>query len=199
MKYNMELPKIKRYSHTMRLVLNVFFWVSVIVTCVSFVAAIIIFILPDSKFIVSEGNLKQNGFSLDGILRFNLSEVPQETVLKKLYLTIMFMSSFISILVGLVLRQLVLIVKSVEEDRPFAIENAKRILTIGIVLTLSSFLIPIFEFLVGGAMVDTLKIQNVSINYSINITLLFAGLMLFILSGIFSYGGYLQSEYDDTV
>lgn len=199
MKYNMNLPKIKRYSHTMRIVLNVFLWAAIIIACVSFVAAIVIFIMPNSKFVISEGNLKQNGFSLDGILRFNFSEVPQEAVLKKLYLTIMLMSSFISILISLVLKQLVLIIKSVEEDRPFAVENAKRILTIGMILTLSSFLIPICEFLVARAMVDTLRIQNVSINYSINITLMFTGFMLFILSGIFNYGGYLQNEYDDTV
>lgn len=199
MKSNMELPKIERYSHTMRIVLKVFFWVAIIITCVSLVAAIIMFIIPSSKFVISEGNLEQNGFSLDGILRFNFSDVPQEASLKQLYLTIMLMSSFIGALIILVLKQLVLILKSVEEDRPFALENAKRILTIGVILILSSFLIPTFEFFVAREMVDTLQIQNVNIIYSINITLMFTGFLLLILSGIFSYGGYLQNEYDDTI
>lgn len=199
MKVNMELPKVKKYSHNLKFVFNVFYWAAIIITCVSLVAAIVIFFLSDSKFILTEGKLKQNGFSLDGILRFNFIEVPNETLLKKLYLTILLMSSSIGVLVSLILNQLVFILKSVEEDRPFDKINAKRISIIGAILIISSFLIPIFELLVAKAMVETLSIQNASINYSINITLLVTGFMLFILSGIFSYGNYLQYEYDETV
>lgn len=199
MKYNQELPKIKRYSHIMRVVLNVFFWMDIIITCVSVAAIIIIFILPDSKFVISEGALKHSGFSLDQILRFHFNVVPQETSLKKLYLAIMLMSATIGILISIVLKQLVLIIEGVEEDRPFAVENGYRISKIGVVLTAGAFLIPIGEFFVASAMVDTLRIQNVSINYSINITLMFTGFLMFILSGIFRYGSYLQHEYDDTV
>lgn len=199
MKVNMELPKVKKYSHNLKFVFNVFYWAAIIITCVSLVAAIVIFFLSDSKFILTEGKLKQNGFSLDSILRFNFIEVPNETLLKKLYLTILLMSSSIGVLVSLILNQLVFILKSVEEDRPFDKINAKRISIIGAILIISSFLIPIFELLVAKAMVETLSIQNASINYSINITLLVTGFMLFILSGIFSYGNYLQYEYDETV
>jgi len=199
MNYNLEIPKIKRYSHNLRIVMNVFYWVAIIATCATLVAAIVIILISDSNFTVSEGTLKHLGFTLNGILRYNLNEVPQEIILKRLYITIMLMSASIFALIIPVLKQLILILKTVEEDRPFAVENAKRILTIGVVLTFSSILIPAFEVLVTRTMVDTLKIQNVSINYSINISLIFTGFMLLILSGIFNYGSYLQHEYDETV
>lgn len=199
MKCKMELPKVKKYSHNLKIVLNVFYWAAIIFTCVSLVAAIVIFFLSDSKFILSESNLKQNGFSLDGILRFNFIEVPKEALLKKLYLTILIMSSSIGVLISLVLKQIVLILHSLDKDKPFDKINAKRISTIGTVLIISSFLLPVFEILVAKAMVETLSIQNVSINYTINISMLITGFMLFILSGIFSYGNYLQYEYDETV
>jgi hypothetical protein len=119
--------------------------------------------------------------------------------MKNIYLAIMIMSALIFVLMIPILKQLVLILKTVEEDKPFAKENAKRISTVGIVLMLSSFLIPAFEVFVARIMIDTLKIENISTNYSANIILILTGFMMFILSGIFKYGSYLQHEYDETV
>jgi hypothetical protein len=85
------------------------------------------------------------------------------------------------------------------EDKPFEKENAKRISIVGIVLVFSSFLIPASEVFVARTLIDTLNIQNVNTNYSANIILILAGFLMFILSGIFKYGSYLQYEYDETV
>lgn len=195
----MELPKVKKYSHNLKIVLNVFYWVAIIFTCASFLATIVVFFLSDTRFILGESNITQSGFSLDGILRFNFVEVPNKALLKNLYLSIFIMSSFVGILISFVLKQIVLILHSLDNDKPFDQKNAKRISIIGVVLILSSFIFPLFKVIIAKAMVETLNMQNVGINYSINITMLITGFMLAILSGIFNYGTYLQYEYDETV
>ncbi len=200
MNYKSKMLKIKRYSHNLRIVMNVFYWVSIVVAIGSLIAAIVIKLISDSHFVLNGKSIGHLGFSLDGLIKYNLNEVALQGInMKNIYIAIIIMSASISFLTIPILKQLVLILKSVDEDKPFAKENAKRISTVGIILILSSFLIPAFEVFVGSTMIDTLKIQNLSTNYSLNISLILSGLMMFILSGIFMYGSYLQHEYDETV
>lgn len=200
MKYKAEMQKIKRFSHNIRIVMNVFYWGTIVAALGSLIAAIVIKFIPDSQFILSEGNIGHHTFSLDSIIKYNLNGVAsQGTSMKNIYITIMIMSSLICALLIPVLKQLVLILKTVEENKPFAIENAKRISIFGVVLMLSSVLIPAIEVFVANMIIDTLRIQNISTNYSINFVLVLVGFMVIILGGIFKYGSYLQYEYDETV
>jgi len=41
--------------------------------------------------------------------------------------------------------------------------------------------------------------SGIDMSYTPNLTMLFSGILLFILSGVFKYGNYLQDEYDATV
>ncbi|NMB97178.1 MAG: DUF2975 domain-containing protein [Clostridiaceae bacterium] len=109
------------------------------------------------------------------------------------------MSTAIFILLVPALKQLVLILASVEKNSPFAVENSRRISNLGLILIISSFLLPAFEILVVKTMIDTFNIKHVSINYTVNIALILSGFLMFILSGVFNYGSYLQNEYDETV
>ncbi len=200
MNYNSKVLRIKRYSHNLRIVMNVFYWVSIVVAVGSLIAAIVIKLISDSHFVLNGKSIGHFGFSLDGLIKYNLNDLALQGInVKNIYIAIMIMSASISFLVIPILKQLVLILKSVDEDKPFAKENAKRISTVGIILILSSFLIPAFEVFVGSTMIDTLNIQNLSTNYSLNISMILSGLMMFILGGIFMYGSYLQHEYDETV
>ncbi len=192
--------KIKRFSHNLRIVMNVFFWASIVVAIGSVIAAIVINLVSDSHFLLSDKDIGHVGFSLDGLIKYNLNDSALQGInMKNIYFVIFIMSAFISFLIIPVLKQIVLVLKSVEEDKPFAKENAKRISIIGIVFILGSFIIPAFKVFVAMTMIDTLRIQNVTTNYSIDIISTLAGLMMFILSGIFMYGSYLQYEYDETV
>lgn len=180
--------------------MNVFYWVAIIVAIGSLIAAIVIKLVSDFHFVLIEKNIGHLGFSLDGLIKYNLNETALQGInMKNIYIAIAIMSAFISFLIIPVLKQIVLILKSVEEDKPYAKENAKRISIIGIMFILSSFIIPAFEVFVAMTIIDTLKIQNVTTNYSIDIILILTGVMMFILSGIFMYGSYLQNEYDETV
>lgn len=200
MNYKPAMLKIKRYSSNLRIVMNVFYWAAIFVSIVSLIAAIVIVFMSDSHFSLTDKSIGNTSFYLGGLIKYHLSDaILKGTSMKNVYIAITIMSAFLSLLVIPVLRQTVLILKSVEEDNPFVIENAKRISVIGVILILSSFIIPAFEVVVARTMINTLKIQNLSISYSVNIILILTGFMMIILSGIFKYGSYLQNEYDETV
>lgn len=194
-----EMQKIKRYSNVLRKVMSVFYWVAVVAACGSLIAAVAIIFIPSSNFVFRNNGAGRLGFSLDGLISYDITEAAQGISMKNVYITILFMSVLLLLLVAIVAKQLVHILKSVENDIPFVKENAKRISTVGVVLLLSSFLIPAFGFIVARSMIDLLKIQNISLNYSVNIYLVLAGFLMLILSGIFRYGSYLQNEYDETI
>jgi hypothetical protein len=180
--------------------MNVFYWAAIVAAIGSFIAAIVIKLVSDSHIVIKEGNVEHLGFSLDGLIKYSLNDTALQGInMKNIYIAIALMSAFISFLIIPVLKQIVLILKSVEENKPFAKENAKRISIIGIMFILSSFIIPAFKVFVAMTMINTLKIQNITTNYSIDIISILTGLILFILSGIFMYGSYLQNEYDETV
>ena len=70
-----EMLKIRRYSHNLKIVMNVFYWVSIIVGCGALIAAVVIKLIPDSFFKLSEKSMKHIGFSLDGVIRYNLDDI----------------------------------------------------------------------------------------------------------------------------
>lgn len=200
MNYKSRMLQIKRYSHNLRIVMNVFYWVAIVFAIGSIIAAIVIQLISDSIFVLNEKNIGHLGFSLDGLIKYDLNNLALQGVnTKDIYFAISIMSALVSLLLIPVIRQIVLILQSVEEDKPFTKENAKRISTIGVIAIMASFIIPMAEFFVAMTMIATLEIQNVGVNYSINIVLILTGFMMFILSGIFAYGDYLQHEYDETV
>lgn len=200
MNYKNKMKKIRSYSHSLRKVMNVFYWVSIIASCGSLIAAIIIKFMSSSHFVINETNTGHSGFSLDGLIKYDLNEVVLQGVnTKNIYISIMIMSALIFILLIPAFKYLTLILKTVEENKPFAIENSKRISSIGFLLMIGAFLIPAIQVFVANIIIDTLKIQHISTNYSVNINLILVGFMMFILSGIFKYGSYLQQEYDETI
>ncbi|HKL80126.1 MAG TPA: hypothetical protein VJ888_06785 [Mobilitalea sp.] len=191
-----ELLKIKGYAHNLKIVLRVFYWTVIVFTGLSILAAIIIQLLPESRFI-----LKNNGmFSLDGIIQYDFSKViSEELSMKKIYFTIALMSIGVFAVLIPVFKQFVLIMKTVEEDNPFDIKNSQRITGFGVLLILCAMVNPAVEVLVARTILDTLKLQEISTNYSFDLFLLFTGFLLLILGGVFKYGSFLQHEYDETV
>jgi hypothetical protein len=194
-----EMQKIKRYSKVLRKVMRVFYWAAVVGACGSLLAAIAILFIPDSKFVFDSNGSGSSGFSLDGLIKYDITEAARGISMKSVYIVILLMSVFLMILAAFVTKQLVNILKSVDNDTPFEKENAERIHSIGRILVLSSLLVPAFEFIPAKVMLDLIKIQNINLNYSVNIYLLLTGFLMFILSGIFKYGSFLQNEYDETV
>lgn len=197
---NSEKLKIRKYSHQLRMVMNVFYWTAIIAAAGSLIAGAIIGLMSDSKFLLNESTKAHLGFSLDRVIKYNLKDAEVQGIsTKNIYITIMIMAAILFALAIPILRQSVLILKSVEDSKPFTGENPGRISIIGAVILISAFLIPAAEVAVAKVIIDTFKIQNLATNYSVNFILVLTGFMMFILGGIFKYGSYLQYEYDETV
>lgn len=194
-----EMQKIKKYSRILRYVINFFFWAAVVSACLSLIAAILAIFVPDSKFIFRNTYTGRSIFEFGELIRYDITEAAQGISLKNAYIVILFMAVFVLLLVALIIKQLVYILKSVENDTPFEEENAGRIFAIARLLGLSAFLIPAFEFIPAKVLLDLIEVQNITLNYSVNIYLILAAFLMFILSGIFKYGSYLQKEYDETI
>ena len=194
-----EIQKLKRHSHILRKVMDVLYWVAVVGACVSLIAAVTAIFIPDSKFIFRNNYAGRSVFSLNELVKYDITEAALGVSLKNVYITILFMAVMVMLLVIIITKQLVCILKSVENDTPFEKGNAERISAVGKILIASSLMVPAFEFLPAMVMLNLLKIQNINLNYSVNIYLVLAGFLMFILSGIFKYGSFLQNEYDETV
>lgn len=194
-----EMQKIKRYSRVLRYVMSAFYWIALVVAGVSLIAAITVIFIPDSNFVIGSRNSGRLQAILGDLVNFDLTEAAQGISMKDVCVTILFMAVLALVLAAFVAKKLVHILKSVDNDTPFEKENAERIHAIGTIFVLGSFFIPAFEYIPARVMLNLLKAENIGLNYSVNVYMALAGLLLFILSGIFKYGSYLQDEYDETV
>lgn len=71
---------------------------------------------------------------------------------------------------------------------------------IGIVLLNASWIFKVIETVTASVIITAFSIPNISISYNIvDSTILFMGLLVLILAGVFKYGSYLQNEYDATL
>ena len=103
------------------------------------------------------------------------------------------------ILILLVLIQLRKILKNVVNEKPFAQENAKRMKNIGYIVMAGSVLIPVIKTFTVNRIINAFDLNNVSAVYKVNTEVLLIGLLIILFSAIFSYGTYLQTEYDETI
>lgn len=70
---------------------------------------------------------------------------------------------------------------------------------IGYTLIAGSIVIPVSKAYVINKIISTFDLYNVRAVYTINVEILFIGILLILLSTIFHYGAYLQQEYDTTL
>jgi hypothetical protein len=119
--------------------------------------------------------------------------------MKNVFTWILFLAAVVSALGAPLFHQLVKILRNVEKDQPFAAENAGRLFNIGILMLIASFVVRLAEFIVFGMLIDTLKINNIDLNFQLDATMVIVGMLILLLGGVFKYGSYLQQEYDETV
>jgi uncharacterized membrane protein len=200
MKMNVNQEKAKKMSKYLRVVMQIFYWIGLVGAVALTVSVIVVSILPEKYFIISTKASNNIGFSIDGLIRYKInSQTAIALSLKPIYQAICFMAAIISAGLSIIFKQISKILKTVEVDRPFAEENSRRLTIIGFVLIIGSIVFKAAEGIVANAMVRTLNIQNVQINYSADGFMMLTGFLLLILAGVFKYGNYLQQEYDATL
>lgn len=89
---------------------------------------------------------------------------------------------------------------SIKIDEPFRNKNAKSLFILCLAFIFNSFVLTNAESLFFDFAVHKLALVEVSLfSLSINWTMFFTGLLLFVLGGVFKYGNYLQDEFNETV
>jgi hypothetical protein len=64
---------------------------------------------------------------------------------------------------------------------------------------IASVVLSILNSVFFTVVMNQLEIAEMNVNYTINTTYLFMGILIFILAYVFDYGSYLQEEYDHTI
>lgn len=200
MKMNVNQEKTKRMSKFLRIVMQVFYWTSLAAAVLLSVSVIIILILPEKYFIISPKASDNIGFSIDGLVSYKInSQTAIAISLKPIAQAISFMAGIISAGLSIIFKQISKILMTVETDKPFSEENSSRLTKIGFVMIIGSIVFNIAEGIVARAIIYTLKLQNMQINYGADSFMMLSGFLILILAGVFKYGNYLQQEYDATL
>jgi len=199
MKNSPYASKIKRMSYMLRVVMQVFFWTTLLGMILLVVGAIIVQFLSDDVFIVKQTGNRGFVLSMDNLIRYRIPEASVGISAKPIYKAIAWAAAFCSGGLAIVFRQLTALLKTVEQDKPFAKENAKRLTVIGTVLLLGSIILKITGAMVANTVINTFNVTNLDVNVSIDVFMALSGFMILVLGGVFKYGNYLQEEYDSTL
>ena len=119
--------------------------------------------------------------------------------MKPAFYAIIIRTSICGLVIAPFFYQLSLILKSVEKDKPFEVNNARRLTIMGVLLIAFSIVFRIGDYVILQSALNAVDIPNMTINYTFDKNGLLMGLLLFILAGVFKHGSYLQEEYDTTL
>ena len=89
--------------------------------------------------------------------------------------------------------------RNIKNDNLFSVENTVKIKNIGIAFIIASLVINLANSALYYYGFDLLNITEFDINFGINTTYLFTGLIILVVAYVFDYGSYLQEEHDGTV
>lgn len=192
----LDQKKIKRMAHIFRIVMQVFFWVSIVMVVVCAIGALKIYFSPQQDFI----GFDQFKLSIDSVVSYEVDpQTDMNVSVKSILLSISLMTGILFVGFAFLLRQLRDLLRTVEEENPFAKENAKRITVMGVIFLIGSIVYKAAGGVVALAIIHTYNLTNFEVNFSPDIFMVFTGFMLLILAGIFQYGSFLQEEYDTTL
>ena len=197
MKGKMNLEQFKKRTHILRVVLQVLFY------CSSALAAIMAVSIPVILLADIHMDTRNAGLflSMNGTLRYSLKDtVLQYSAVKPALAAAIAAALIMLLIISLVLYNLYRILEAIEKKTPFISENVKRLSRIGLILVLGSIAYPVADYAMTRCVMDLVNLPGISVNYSVfNAGLLFTGLLVLVLSGVFRYGSYLQKEHDATV
>ncbi|MGB7605925.1 MAG: DUF2975 domain-containing protein [Lutisporaceae bacterium] len=200
MNNKLDFAKYRRLARIMKIVIKVTYIASVIFLVAGLVVGILLAVAPISSLAAISDTGDSLFLTLDNILMVKIN--PETTTLEDLspvFASICFMAAAIGAVFAAILKQLELILGTIKDDKPFAPENSKRLTTIGITLMIGAFIERAGEYLVASTMINTLKLNSLSANFSADSNMILIGFVVLILAGVFKYGCYLQNEYDSTV
>ncbi len=189
--------KVKNISKILNGVFFIFYWLGIGITALGCLFYLVQFFLPDTLFHVN-GKMGKTGFSIDNTLYFEITQnagISIKPIIQSLAPFALVIMSML--LIGI--KQVMAILKSVAHDNPFEPENASRLYIIGFDLLIASLFVSIAKSVSYSLIIKLFDLSEISVNFSINPTLLMSGFLILILAGVFQYGNYLKNEYDATI
>ncbi|ERJ12061.1 DUF2975 domain-containing protein [Haloplasma contractile] len=179
---------------------KVMFFGTIIFGSLFIMAGIVVLILDRDWFTVTEAMMGSLTFDFNSAVEINASElIDQDINLKSVVLATCFSIPVIFGLVAVILHYLSRILSSLKDNTPFTNENVKSLKVIAWSIIISSVLVPAVETFIFTMIIHSTGIEQLDSVFSIDLTALFVGFLLLILSHIFNYGTYLQKEYDQTL
>ena len=107
--------------------------------------------------------------------------------------------SLAALMISVIVFEVKGILKTVIADNPFEKGNSRNLTVIALVLIAGSVIVPILQWRIAATVIQMLYINNMNATYSVDGNLLFTGILILILAGVFQYGNYLQEESDSTL
>ena len=196
---NKRQVRMKTLAKVLRVISNVVFWITAVGFVIFLLASIIISRVPAKDLVVS---VNMSGYlnTTFGQTMFRFIPPTNGEIMIKSFLQALFMYiSFAALMVSVVLFEVKRILKTVVADNPFEKGNSKNLTVISLVLMIGSLMVPVLEGRVFTAIIQMLHVNNMNVSYSVDGNLLFTGILLLILAGVFQYGNYLQEEVDSTL
>jgi hypothetical protein len=156
--------------------------------------------VPAKSIVINASTSGSLSATLGGTMFFKFNpQVSGDLMIKPFLQAFFAWIAVAALMMSVILFELKRILKSVVQDNPFEKGNSKNLTIIGIALIVGSLIMPLLEGRIVSAIIRVLQISNINFNYSIDCTLLFTGIIILILAGVFRYGNYLQEEVDSTL
>jgi len=191
------VPRVKKMAHTLKVSVNVLFWILVGGAIVALAIGVFFTFLAEQfpwlQRLGSGGGLV---LSADDMIRYHVDEWAPGVSLVPVYRAIAFAGSVGAVALSIIMKKLASLLATIERDQPFAEENSKHLQVMGIVLLIGSLGFRALSAIVANSVINTLNLTNLSVNISVDIYMAVSGFLLLILSGVFEYGNYLQQEYE---
>lgn len=201
-----NIEKIKLRASIIRSILIVIFIIGVIIVFAGLLASMFLFLTSPEKFSAVKGNM-------NWAMRYAVTDTsyvsiyvpykilqPLDSTLfsaKNGFITYLISTLFSLSLILYVFKQILNILKSIEQDvTPFIMNNAKNLKKVAFITITYSVVIDFLASILCWIFVT--KIFSLELT-NIHLSGVLVGGLIFIIAEIFQYGVYLQNEYDTTL
>ena len=192
--------KLKLLARVLEIICSILFWVTAVGFCIFLLGNIALAFIPAKSVVIDANTSGSLSTTLGGTMFFKFEpQVSGEIIIKPFLQAFFSWIAVAALMVSVILFEVKRVLKSVIQNNPFKIGNSKNLTVIAAVLIIGSFIVPFLEGRVVSEIIRALQISNINFSYSLDATLLFTGIIILILAGVFQYGNYLQEEVDSTL
>jgi len=195
---NFDKKTFQVFTKITTVIVNIGFFVIMILLGVILLADIVLLFIPADVFILDASVFEQLTVRIMNV-EF---EVPNELIAIEASVKWVMIFGLIAAVIGLafigfVFYSLRSILKDVRAEKPFSDDNVSNLYNLSLAFLLGSVIIPAAFFFVGWRFIEVFSIEEATVNYMIDLNWLFIGLLLGVLTGIFHYGSYLSKQVDN--